>query len=73
MSTLLNVCPNCKSTNVEGKRSGKYTGAGCLLIIIGLPLLFAYGIGILFIIAGIVMGAISETTHKCRDCKAEWK
>ena len=71
--TLINMCPNCKSNNIRKIRKGKYTGTALGLIILGLPLLALYGIGLIFIIIGIVMGCIAETIYKCKSCKAEWK
>lgn len=73
MATITNMCPNCKSMDIEKERYGKYTGAGCLLIIIGLISLPFYGLGLLFIIPAIVMGAISGTKYRCNSCKAQWE
>jgi len=73
MSTLINICPNCKRSNIRKIRRGKYTVTALGLIILGLPLLLLGGFGLIFIIIGIVMGCIAETTYKCRDCNAEWK
>ena len=73
MATLINMCPNCKSNDVKKIRKGKYTVTALGLIIVGLPLLLLGGFGLIFIVIGIVMGCIAETTYKCLSCKAEWK
>ena len=73
MATLTNICPNCKSADIKKERYGKYTGAGCLLIILGLLTLFFYGLGILFIIPGIIMGAFAGIKYSCNSCGAKWE
>jgi hypothetical protein len=73
MATLINVCPNCKNRDIKKITKGKYNRTGCLLMVLGVPLLLFYGFGLIFIIIGIVMGCITETIYKCENCNTEWK
>ena len=84
---MTNMCPNCKSTDIDKQRYSKYTSAGCigffLLFILG-PIAFLVlmgfvnslvGIiaGVVFILPAIVLWTISGYKYKCKSCGAEWK
>lgn len=73
MTTLTNMCPNCKGMSISKKRYGKHTGAGCLLLIIGIATLPFYWLGLIFIIPAVIMGAIAGTKYQCQSCNAEWE
>ncbi|MBI4430965.1 MAG: hypothetical protein HY587_04565 [Candidatus Omnitrophica bacterium] len=73
MTTLLNMCPECKGKDIAKKRSGKHTAQAIVLILIGVPLLVFPIVGFLFICIGVAMAIFPEKTLACRSCKAEWK
>jgi len=66
------VCPNCKGVDIQRVKKGKYTSFGCLLIIIGIPLLLLNGLGVIFIAAGLFLGCITKSAFRCLNCKIEF-
>ncbi|MCX5705422.1 MAG: hypothetical protein NTZ92_05145 [Candidatus Omnitrophica bacterium] len=65
------VCPNCRGSDIETIKVGRYTGLGCFLLLLGIPLLLLNGLGIVFIAAGLFLGCITQSAYRCRRCKSE--
>lgn len=65
------ICPSCRGTDIEKVKAGKYSGLGCFLLVLGIPLLYLNGLGVIFIAAGLFLGCITRSEYRCRICKSE--
>jgi hypothetical protein len=70
---ITNTCPKCDAKKIKKKVYGKHTSAALLLLIIGLPLCLFGGIGLLLVIPGIILCAISAKKYICQSCGTEWE
>jgi hypothetical protein len=65
------ICPNCKSHDIQNIKTGRYTTFGCVLLLLGIPLLLLNGVGVIFIAVGLFLGCITKSSYRCKNCRSE--